>query len=785
MPILYDGSARPCSREDVVNTEPNGTVKRAPGFLDADALRHLLPRAPHRTQQRKPQANSDKVTTMPPIVKGALSTANDARWRRQKFSSNAQLRSRLRYELTGAKDASILEDHVRWIKNNVPVRSLPKLKISDRTKITSLTDVFERLIRHRIQAAFNLWHASVVAAIQSEALDAFTRSNALGSLQCIWERSWLANRNAFFHRWALHSACAKAQERHAAAAEIQRMIRRFSHRRTLSTKRQDRAVCTLQRNMRRHYFRRHFRSFLLDARRHRAARAIQHAFATHRIYVAYVRRRRRWLEEDAAICLQRWLRTSVYRKQWLLRRAKAELATEATIAIQRAIRAHLARALFRRARHYKYARRIQLAYRNHRQASGQRLCQSRAALQTLFLSLMHTMAATVLQAMARRGIAVRVVQARRRQRVAVIVLQCAWRQCLARQVRTQMLQQYRFQQWMAASILQHTYRAYRERRLFRLAILKSCVQQHLFRERYSWHIRMSASAVIANTWRRHVRHVAYLAARQRCATEILQRVWRQTRTVRAFKRHVRSRLERERTRQFIAKMKRVALEALLARHNQAARRIQAAWAASRGRLAQYLRKQARLAEQARRRDAAVAIQRFLRSRRDRHKSKQRLAQGLAMIALQARARDAAATRIQRYYRGRQATRLGRVMLAQFKLRQQNLARRRKRQEIIAAFLQETSAARADEMAQMTAVEANHAKIEAAMARAAAEAAEARRLRIEASKNKPRPAPRAFKPKKKKSPESKAGHEWIEAWDETEQRKYYYNSLTGESTWTLE
>ncbi|EQC27210.1 hypothetical protein SDRG_15012 [Saprolegnia diclina VS20] len=812
MPILYAGP-RPGSRDD-----DGGLSTKVPGFLSPASLRDLLPRNAARMHHKRPRR---EMPALPPPLPNAASAirADDTAWQKQAWPDNAHYRARLRSDAKlriarGVLDNNTVQDHVRWIKNNVPVRSLPKLKISNHTKITSLTDVFERLLRHRMQAAFDHWQHGVATEKHAEAISAFTKSRALGSLQGIWERCWLATRNRAFASLATDWMCARAEERDAAAAEIQRHWRRHRHRHTLLHTRQDLSARCLQANVRRRLFRKRFARFLKTARQHRAAAQIQAAFARHRVYQAYKICSQRLAHEAAALRLQRWLRTSVYRKQWLFRRAATLRLHDAAGVVQRALRAHLARTLLYRARCYKVAARIQRAWRAYVAYWLRRRSQLFDHLQSAFALGTRHLAVILLQARLRQWIAMRHVARRRSQLAAALVLQCAWRQCYARQVRTQRLQELRFAQWMAATTVQHAYRCYRDRLLFRHVLATSCVplylraarltsavQRRLLYSRYKPFLESSASSSIAYAWKKHCRYEGYMRARRAWASSVLQRVWRSTCTVRVFKRHlrhchhsarriqrmVRSRLARSRARLYIARMQKVALDALLARQNQAALRIQAAWHRHQGHLARFLRKQAELIERARRHDAAIAIQTFVRSRRARHASKVRLAQGVATIALLVRARHDAATTLQRFVRTQKATKLGRIMMTKLRLQRHAAAQRHKRQAVISAFLSESSVARAEEAVRMAAVRANHDKVEAAKARAAAEAAEAKRLRIEASKAKARPPPREYKTKKKTQtpPDAATTAAWVPAYDAASGQSYYYNTLTGESKWSLD
>ncbi|KDO20914.1 hypothetical protein SPRG_14145 [Saprolegnia parasitica CBS 223.65] len=815
MPILYAGP-RPGSRDD----DGSLSTKKVPGILSPASLRDLLPRNATHMLRKRPRREVPALPPPLPNAASAIRADDSAAWQKQAWPGNAHYRARLRSDAKlritrGALDTTV-QDHVRWIKNNVPVRSLPKLKISNHTKITSLTDVFERLLRHRMQAAFDHWQNGVATEKQAEAVAAFTKSRALGSLQGIWERCWLANRNRAFACMVDDWVCARAEERDAAAAEIQRHWRRHRHRHTLHHSRRDQSVRCIQAHARRRLFQTRFARFLTTARRHRAAVRIQVAYASHRVYRAYMTCSQRLAQEAAAVRLQRWLRTSVYRKQWLFRRAATLRLHDAASVLQRALRAHLARTFLYRARCYKVATRIQRAWRVYIAYWSRRRTQLQDHLQAAFTLGTRHLAAILLQARVRQWIATRCVAMRRCHVAAVLVLQCAWRQCVARHVRTQRLQELRFTQWMAATTVQHCYRRYRDRVLFRHVLATSCVplylraarlaspvQQRLLYSRYKTFIESSASSSIAYAWKKHCRYEAMMRARRAWASSVLQRVWRSTCTVRCFKRHlrhchrsahriqrmVRSRLARNHARLYIARMQKVAFDALVARQNQAALRIQAAWHQHQGHLARFLRKQAELVEHARRHDAAIAIQAFVRSRRARHASKVRLAQGVATIALLVHARHDAATTLQRFVRTRKATKLGRVLMTKLRLQRHAEAQRHKRQAIISAFISESSVARAEEAVRMAAVRANHDKVEAAKARAAAEAAEAKRLRIEASKAKARPPPREYKAKKKTKaqtpPDAATTAAWVPAYDAASGQNYYYNTVTGESKWSLD
>ncbi|OQR94015.1 Amino Acid-Polyamine-Organocation (APC) Family, partial [Thraustotheca clavata] len=762
--------------------------------MDATALRDLLPR---RNRRKRPL----------PAIPGSFGARNqveEVQWIKQRIPDNTQLKSLLYTHNVSlakrhAKD-DVIQDQIRWIKNNVPVRTLPKLKISNRTKITSLTDVFERMIQTRLLQAFTTWKQVVEQENHERALELFTKSKALIALQTIWERSWLENRNHAFNRWALDYKCTKIQEMEAAAAEIQCIYRRYRHRFTLFHERRSHAAKRIQAFLRQKHFHWHFRRFVYDGKRAHAAMTIQKKYRQFAFYRAYIKAQQLHVKNIAAIIIQRWLRTCIYRKQWLYRRAKEILLNDSALIIQRCYRAHIARILFHRARNYKYAQRIQRTWRLYRRLNHDRMQRAVDLLESIFTLAIKTNASIIIQAAIRQLQAKNELKVRRKAVYSAIVVQCAWRQCLARQIRTQLLQLYRFQQWISATLIQKKYRAYHERCLFRLAIDKSCVplylrairilnvlQQRHFRERYAKPIEHSASSSIAYAWRKHQRYVAYVEMQQKQATMILQRVWRSSRTVRLFKRHVkhchraatqiqrmvRSRFERERTKLFIARMQKVAEEALQDRRNQAARRIQASWANKQGRMAAYLKRQAELLRADLELKSIIAIQRFIRSRWSRHVTKQRMAGCLANLALLVHQRQEAAKKLQHFVRGRKATRLAKIMKAHHKLRRQSQARRLKRQGIIANYLKESAVIRTEEQSLLAKVTLNHAKVEAENELAAAQAAEAKRQRIEASKNQTRPEPRVYK-KKKALPK-----EWIEAWDEAQGRKYFYNTVSAE------
>ncbi|RQM30098.1 hypothetical protein B5M09_005896 [Aphanomyces astaci] len=269
--------------------------------------------------------------------------------------------------------------------------------------------------------------------------------------------------------------------------------------------------------------------------------------------------------------------------------------------------------------------------------------------------------------------------------------------------------------------------------------------QLAFREHFHGAIANSASSAIATTWRRHrLRKVARLEALSAAAV-VVQTIYRSQRTQRWFRKYVasvhrsatsiqrmvRSRLARNHAKTHVAAMKKVVEEAKAARWSQAALRVQVAWRKKKGRI------------------------------------------------------HAAAKRIQHKFRAYRATRLGKAMLATLKLSRRKRERRQAKQKIIAEYLVDSAAAREQEHALMVKVTSNHNAVQGEKDRKTAEAAaakaERRRLALLAAETTVRHPPQT--PLKNKTAGKKGKGEWVEAWDDATNRKYVYNTKTGESKWS--
>ncbi|ETW02346.1 hypothetical protein, variant [Aphanomyces invadans] len=628
-----------------------GTVQalptHVPGVFSANALRDLFQKSPTkqkkiaRTVESKPQHAAGHRR---PTAHKQASDHNDSMqlriWLQQRVPSSSivhnELRSHaIRAALAVDSASAAVDEHVRWIKNNVPLHSVPKGVISNRTKISSFVDVLRRILHARLLAAFSLWHDAVVSDKQAAAVAQFVRSEAVQSLQDIWERSWQRKRDRAFYMWHVEVRCGQTQELHAAAAEIQRWVKMFQRRHLLYAMRRTRAATQLQSNYRRHTTRKAFRRLVQAEAVRRAATTVQAAYRRKRSRRTFLNALLVYVQSQAAVVLQRWMRNTIYRMQWLRRRWRDVLATEAATCIQRTVRAFLTRGWCRRIRQDKRAATIQRAWRRSRLHSRGPLYASIAHLAQSIQLGMHAWHATVLQAAARGFIGRRCVTKRRLERRSAISLQRTWREYVARQRRTQTRQERRLRRLLAAHCIQATYRGYRDRVLFRLAMTKSCVPMYLracrlqsmplqlvFRERFHNSIVHSASSVIATVWRRYWRRKVSRHKELTAAAVVVQTIYRSQRTQRWFRKHVarirrsatsiqrmvRSRLARNHTKQHIAAMKKVAQAAQTARSNQAALRVQAAWRKKKGRMALHLRRQAQELEMARRHASSKTIQ---------------------------------------------------------------------------------------------------------------------------------------------------------------------------------
>ncbi|RHZ00541.1 hypothetical protein DYB35_004406 [Aphanomyces astaci] len=311
----------------------------------------------------------------------------------------------------------------------------------------------------------------------------------------------------------------------------------------------------------------------------------------------------------------------------------------------------------------------------------------------------------------------------------------------------------------------------------RASRLESMASQLAFREYFHGAIANSASSAIATTWRRHRRRkVARLEALSAAAV-VVQTIYRSQRTQRWFRKYVasvrrsatsiqrmvRSRLARNHAKTHVAAMKKVVEEAKAAQWSQAALRVQVAWRKKKGRMSLHLRRRAQEAEAARRMTSAKRIQ----------------------ITQKVAARHAAAKRIQHKFRAYRATRLGKAMLATLKLSRRKRERRQAKQKIIAEYLVDSAAAREQEHALMIKVTSNHNAVQGEKDRKTAEAAaakaERRRLALLAAETTVRHPPQT--PLKNKTAGKKGKGEWVEAWDDATNRKYVYNTKTGESKWS--
>ncbi|KAH9096821.1 hypothetical protein LEN26_017283 [Aphanomyces euteiches] len=740
-------------------------------------------------------------------------TAVERQWMQQEAPDHTFLRDHwrrrtMRMSIQAAKDV-VLEDNVRWIKNNVPIKSLPKALISQHTKMTTLVDVLKRIFRTRLHAAFTRWSQVIESAKHAEAVAAFVQSEAVRSLQCIWERSWLRRRNRCFELWRIDFVCSRAQEEAAAAAEIQRCARRYLRRDVLFHKHRHAAAVRIQSCYRRHAATLHFHRWLHEAKLDRAATHIQKSYRRKRARAAFLTTLVFYCQTEAAIVLQRWMRGSVFHLKWLRRRGAEVLAAEAATCIQRCIRAFLARQWFHRIRGYRSAQTIQRAWRRSRRRGHVRINAAMACLRREFDATMHDLGALVVQAVARGFLGRCRVRMLRKRLRCLLLLQATWRKYVVRQQQTKARHERRFKRIMAAHRIQAMFRGYQERRLFRMAISKSCVPMYLrasrirfkeeqmrFRERFHEQIAWSAASVIETKWRQYVERREARRVKEMTAAEIIQRKFRSYRARRWFQayaarvvksaksiqRMVRSRQERDRTKQYIAQMQRVVKEAQAVKMNQAARRVQAAWRRKQGRMAHHLRKMAQEEMNQHRVHSAKKIQAFVRRRRHLRQNKRNMAAAMANISQMVAARHNAAKKFQRNYRAYHAGRLGKAMLRSLKLSRRKKERRLARQRIIAEYLVEASAERSQETDLLAKTRANHEKIQAEKDRKEAEAraakAERRRQALLAAEKNVRPV--TILPSKKKA--SKTA--WIEAWD-GDGNKYFYNPETGESRWTIE
>ncbi|KAF0684886.1 Aste57867_23130 [Aphanomyces stellatus] len=799
-----------------------------PGIFDASSLRNLFgvtaSKPPSRPRGTKPHSKRQL-----PSKKKTAPTDNDAdaaewaashtTWVQQKIPNNTMLREQFRrravHAAAQATADTALEDQVRWIKNNVPIRSLPKASLSAHTKIMSFTDVLKRILHARLGAAFSQWHDCTVSDKHAAAVTAFVQSEAVHSLQAIWERSWLRKRDRCFSIWSMDMRCARAEEAAAAAVDIQRSWRRFRCRDFLDHRRRTRAATRLQSNYRRFVTRRHFRRALHEAAVARAATRIQTAYKRKRTREAFLASLRFYVQTQAAVVLQRWMRRSVHRVQWLRRRGAMVLAADAATCIQRAMRACLARSWCRRLREHKQATAIQRMWRRSWRRAQPRLDAATERLaRAIRANLVHGLFAVLVQAVARGFLGRRRVVALRTRIRSATVLQRTWRRYWARQLRTKARAERRFRRVLAAHVIQAAVRGYNERCLFRMAIAKSCVPMYLrasrirnktqeaaFRTRFPGPITQSAASTIGTTWRKHrrrkeARRVACEAAAVTIQTiykSMRIRRWfrayaaRVTRSAMQIQRMVRARQARDRSKQYVAQMRKVVEDALKARLDQAARRVQAAWHRKTGRMAAHLRKQAEEERKRRHVAAAKSIQRFVRQVRHRRQFKTNMAASMGKIVVLVAARHAAARCVQRNYRAYHASRLGKAMLASLKLARRKRERREKRQRIIADYLVEATHDRGEENEFHAKVASNHDKIQGEKDRKAAEAAaakaERRRLALLAAENNVRPSPPITKLKiAQGGAASSTTSPWVEAWDATQNQKYFYNAETGESKW---
>ncbi|RHY23993.1 hypothetical protein DYB36_012444 [Aphanomyces astaci] len=279
----------------------------------------------------------------------------------------------------------------------------------------------------------------------------------------------------------------------------------------------------------------------------------------------------------------------------------------------------------------------------------------------------------------------------------------------------------------------------------RASRLESMASQLAFREYFHGAIANSASSAIATTWRRHRRRKVARHEALSAAAVVVQTIYRSQRTQRWFRKYVasvrrsatsiqrmvRSRLARNHAKTHVAAMKKVVEEAKAAQWSQAALRVQVAWRKKKGRI------------------------------------------------------HAAAKRIQHKFRAYRPTRLGKAMLATLKLSRRKRERRQAKQKIIAEYLVDSAAAREQEHALMIKVTSNHNAVQGEKDRKTAEAAaakaERRRLALLAAETTVRHPPQT--PLKNKTAGKKGKGEWVEAWDDATNRKYVYNTKTGESKWS--
>ncbi|ETV83580.1 hypothetical protein H257_04278 [Aphanomyces astaci] len=809
---------------DTTNVPPRGNV---PGILNADALRELFPSSPIKQKKRARPVDSKLNSTnnsshrrqflQKPTNERITSSYKERAWFQQKIPNSTLVHHDLRYHtFRAALDAAIataaVGEHVRWIRNNVPLRSMPKATLSNHTKISSFIDVLRRILHARLHAAFFLWHDEVQSDKHSAAVAQFVRSEAVQSLQDIWEHAWQRKRDLSFTKWRLEVAFCRDEEGHAAAANIQRCVRRFQCRHVLFNMRRTRAAIQLQSNYRRHTTSKAFRRSMHAESVRRAVTVIQAAYRRKRSRRTFLNALLVYVQTQAAVVLQRWMRNTIYRSQWLRRRGAKVLAWEAATCIQRTVRAFLARRWFHRIRLYKRVATIQRAWRRSwRLAQGP--LQASIAVHLEFIRFgIQTCHATVLQASIRGFLGRRYAAKSQLMKQSARCLQKVWREYVARQRRSKARQERRFRRMLAAHCIQATYKGYRERVLFRLALSTSCVAMYLrasrlesmasqlaFREHFHGAIANSASSAIATTWRRHrLRKVARLEALSAAAV-VVQTIYRSQRTQRWFRKYVasvhrsatsiqrmvRSRLARNHAKTHVAAMKKVVEEAKAARWSQAALRVQVAWRKKKGRMSLHLRRRAQEAEAARRMASAKRIQRFLRHTRQRRQNQRSMVVAMVQITQKVAARHAAAKRIQHKFRAYRATRLGKAMLATLKLSRRKRERRQAKQKIIAEYLVDSAAAREQEHALMVKVTSNHNAVQGEKDRKTAEAAaakaERRRLALLAAETTVRHPPQT--PLKNKTAGKKGKGEWVEAWDDATNRKYVYNTKTGESKWS--
>lgn len=669
---------------------------------------------------------------------------------------------------------------IDWIRSHVPVTLLRSQRFSQQWGVEALGVLIQKILVQKQAHAFGQWQRYVQTSARLE------RARQVHGPRIVQILTQAASQMTqfWFQRWIVEIQYQLAQERHAAATEIQSVFqRRYRPRHDHST----RACVIIQCTWRR-----------------RQARVQAHLCQCNECASRVQRRFRFWLERQR-IKGDKKVKESTTRLN-LARHASATC-------IQCFARVIAAQELRRQLEHEKAARCLQSFFHTFYPRPEQRPAvkddDSQHGLSQDMMQLAQYIALDVLTSNVRRFLDRRARLRSHHRHTSALVIQTKWRQTRACDIVTKLRMQRHECEQIAAFRIQTCWKVYRQRQrravsrlneTCRPLFLRALTTQDrvLFQQEFRLAIQESAASYLAQTWKRYC---ADQKTKARLATAIQAR-WRGNSG-----RNISTSLAQDRAHQaqlehrsivmlqstWRGNQGRLEAQALAqaqaqARFDRAVVKIQSIWRARRGKLAFHIQCQALWATKKRHESASRVLQRFGRAMVTKKRTWTEILNHMKMEEQARVRRENAARCIQRFIRPKIHSTLAHLFQQQVQLDLKRRERLEERRKIIHGFIECKTQEREEEAALQKLIDKNAQEQQAYEEQyyyAAHDADDGIYEDHEDQNNWTQETLEVQEEVAESQPvaaDDTAASGWVEYIDESSGYPYYYHSETGETRW---